>query len=138
VLVACYHRAPTFATRSSPRGPELGVLEAAAVGRVDLLRAHLSEDSDALDERTPGRLHAAAPRRLLRRRPRLCGCCSPPARPPTRTTANPPRRAPLHSAVAAGDREAVRALLEAGADPNVRQQGGFTPCSRRPTPTIPR
>jgi ankyrin repeat protein len=26
-----------------------------------------------------------------------------------------------------GDRESVRALLEAGADPNVRQQGGYTP-----------
>ena len=34
---------------------------------------------------------------------------------------------PLHSAVAAGDHDAARALLEAGADPNVRQQGGFTP-----------
>jgi ankyrin repeat protein len=34
---------------------------------------------------------------------------------------------PLHSATAARDHDAVRALLEAGADPNVRQQGGFTP-----------
>ena len=34
---------------------------------------------------------------------------------------------PLHSAVASRDRESVRALLEAGAEPNVVQQGGFTP-----------
>ena len=37
---------------------------------------------------------------------------------------------PLHSATAAGgtgDVEAARLLLEAGADPAARQQGGFTP-----------
>jgi ankyrin repeat protein len=34
---------------------------------------------------------------------------------------------PIHSACAVRDHESVRALLEAGADPNVRQQGGLTP-----------
>jgi ankyrin repeat protein len=34
---------------------------------------------------------------------------------------------PLHSATAAGDHDAVRALLDAGADPNARQEGGYTP-----------
>jgi ankyrin repeat protein len=34
---------------------------------------------------------------------------------------------PLHSAVAARSREIVAALLVAGADPNARQEGGFTP-----------
>jgi ankyrin repeat protein len=34
---------------------------------------------------------------------------------------------PLHSAVAAQDHEVVALLLEAGADPNARQHGGFTP-----------
>jgi len=34
---------------------------------------------------------------------------------------------PLHSAVAAGSLEVVAALLVAGADPNARQEGGFTP-----------
>jgi uncharacterized protein len=34
---------------------------------------------------------------------------------------------PLHSAVAARDREIVGILLAAGADPNARQHGGFTP-----------
>jgi ankyrin repeat protein len=36
------------------------------------------------------------------------------------------RVAPLHSAAAARDREAVRLLLAAGADPNARQTGGYT------------
>jgi ankyrin repeat protein len=33
----------------------------------------------------------------------------------------------LHSAVSARDADAVLALVEAGADPNPRQQGGYTP-----------
>ena len=33
---------------------------------------------------------------------------------------------PLHSAAAAGDAESARLLLEAGADPDARQAGGFT------------
>jgi ankyrin repeat protein len=38
-----------------------------------------------------------------------------------------PEATPLHSAVAAGRMDNAEALLEAGADPNARQQGGFTP-----------
>jgi uncharacterized protein len=34
---------------------------------------------------------------------------------------------PLHSAVAAGRSDVAEVLLEAGADPNARQGGGFTP-----------
>jgi ankyrin repeat protein len=38
-----------------------------------------------------------------------------------------PQATPLHSAVAAGRMDNAQALLEAGADPNARQHGGFTP-----------
>jgi ankyrin repeat protein len=38
-----------------------------------------------------------------------------------------PEARPLHSAVAAGRIDNAEALLEAGADPNARQHGGFTP-----------
>ena len=41
--------------------------------------------------------------------------------------ANPLQVQPLHAAVAAGDVEIVRALLEAGADVDARQQAGVTP-----------
>jgi uncharacterized protein len=38
-----------------------------------------------------------------------------------------PEATPLHSAVAAGRMDNAEALLEASADPNARQHGGFTP-----------
>ena len=38
-----------------------------------------------------------------------------------------PEATPLHSAVAAGRMDNAEVLLEAGADPNARQHGGFTP-----------
>jgi uncharacterized protein len=38
-----------------------------------------------------------------------------------------PEATPLHSAVAAGRMDNAEALLAAGADPNARQRGGFTP-----------
>ena len=126
VLVALYHRQPEARDALLAAGPELDVLEAAALGRLDVLRAHLDADSDALRARSPDGftpLHlaaffggAGAVKMLL-----AAGA------PADADADNPPSVRPLHSAAAAGDHGSVAALLEAGADPNVRQQGGFTP-----------
>lgn len=126
VLVALYHRQPEAAEVLTGAGLELDVLEAAALGRLDVLREHLAEDPDALAARSPEGftpLHlaaffggGAAVRVLL-----AAGA------PPDADADNPAGVRPLHSATAARDHDAVRALLEAGAAPDVRQQGGFTP-----------
>jgi len=126
VLLALYHQQPAACEALLAAGPELGVLEAAALGRLDVLRAHLEADPGALAARSPEGftpLHlaaffggGAAVRALL-----AAGA------PPDADAANPAGVRPLHSAVAAGDHDATTALLEAGADPDVRQQGGFTP-----------
>jgi ankyrin repeat protein len=126
VLTALYHRKPEALDALLAAGPELDVLDAAATGRLDLLRAHLESDQDALSARSPEgftSLHLAAffgggaAVRLL-----LSAGMDPDA-----DQANPARVRPLHSAVAARDHDAARALLEAGADPDCAQQGGFTP-----------
>jgi ankyrin repeat protein len=126
VLTARYHRQDEALEALLAAQPELDVLDAAATGRLDVLRAHVEEDPDALAARTPEGftpLHLAAffgggaAVRLL-----LAAGMDADA-----DQENPARVRPLHSAAAARDHDAVRALLEAGADPNCVQQGGFTP-----------
>ena len=126
VLTAHYHRQDEALEVLLAAGPELDVLDAAASGRLDVLRAHVEAGQDALAERTPEGftpLHLAAffgggaAVRLL-----LAAGMDADA-----DQENPARVRPLHSAVAARDHDAARALLEGGADPDAVQQGGFTP-----------
>jgi len=126
VLTARYHRQDEALEVLLAAAPELDVLDVAATGRLDVLRAHVESGPDALAARTPEGftpLHLAAffgggagVRLLLAAGMDADG-----------DQDNPARVRPLHSAVAARDRDAAKALLEAGADPNCVQQGGFTP-----------
>jgi uncharacterized protein len=106
--------------------PELDVFDASAAGDVDRLTELLDSDPDLIgafseDGYTP--LHFAAffdrgkALRLLLDRGADVGAVA----------RNDMQVQPLHSAVAANSREIAAALLAAGADPNAKQQGGFTP-----------
>ncbi|MEO7836995.1 MAG: ankyrin repeat domain-containing protein [Acidimicrobiales bacterium] len=106
--------------------PELDVLDAAAAGAVDRLTELLDADPALIgawseDGYTP--LHFAAffsqgtALRLLLDRGAHVGAVA----------RNAMSVQPLHSAVAAHSTECVAALLVAGADPNARKEGGFTP-----------
>ena len=106
--------------------PELDVFDAAAAGDVDRLTELLDGDGDlvgAWSEDGFNPLHLAAffnrgeAVRLLLDRGAEVGAVA----------TNEMRVQALHSAVAAGSLEIVAALLVAGADPNARQEGGFTP-----------
>ena len=126
VLTARYHRQDEALAALLAAQPELDVLDAAATGRLDVLREQIEADPDALAARSPEGftpLHLAAffgggaAVRLL-----LAAGMDADA-----DQENPARVRPLHSAVAARDHDAARALLEAGADADCVQQGGFTP-----------
>ena len=106
--------------------PELDVFDAASAGDVDRLTELLEGDADLAgayseDGYTP--LHFAAffdrgkAVRVLLDHGADVGAVS----------KNDMKVQPLHSAVAANSRDVAAALLTAGADPNAKQEGGFTP-----------
>jgi uncharacterized protein len=126
VLLALFNRQREVADALLEAEPELGILEAAAAGRADRVRDLLAADPDSIAQRTPegfttlglaAFLGGPEPVRVLLEH----GADA------DDDADNPFGVRPVHAASAAHDHETMRLLLEAGADPNERQRGGFVP-----------
>lgn len=126
ILLALYHRRPEIAEAFVRRGASLDIFEASALGRADRIRELLHQDPGLADAWSPDGFfplglaaffgRAEAVHVLL-----LSGANV------HATARNATRVQALHAAAAAHDVSIVRELLEAGADPNSRQQAGFVP-----------
>jgi uncharacterized protein len=129
LMLALYQGLSEVARAIRDASPDLDVFEAAAVGDLGRLRAVLDEDPSRVlawsnDGFTPLHYaaffgHAAAAKLLLDRGADL--------ETPARNRQFALHARPLHSAAAARRLDVCALLLEAGADPNARQHGGYTP-----------
>lgn len=126
LLLALFHQQRAVADALLEADPELGVLEAAAAGRADRLREVLAADPEAIRERTPEGFTALGLAAFLGG-PEPVQVLLEHGVDADDDADNPFGVRPVHAAGAAHDHATMRLLLEAGADPNQRQQGGFVP-----------
>ncbi|MEJ2217731.1 MAG: ankyrin repeat domain-containing protein [Gemmatimonadota bacterium] len=125
ILAALYNRRQAVLDVLLAAGPDLTLFEAAALGEVDRLRALLSVRGSrageyAVDGFTP--LHLAA----YFGREEAVQVLLEAGAPVDATTRNAMANRPLHAAAAGRHDGVVRLLVEAGADANARQAGGWT------------
>ena len=133
LVAALYHGEPDLAAALVARGAPVNLWEAAALGDVERLQAHLEADPSSLkahshDGWTALHLaghfgHAAAAQLLLRHGADVRA----------RST-NQLDNEPLHAALAGRSLDVARLLLDAGADPNAVEHGGYAPLHQAAEP----
>jgi ankyrin repeat protein len=126
VRLALYRGDRTAAEELVAQGAALNVFDLAALGDCERLRDLLTVEPSLVDAWSADgftALHFAAYLGGFETVAALIACGSA----VSAVARNAMRVQPLHSAAALGDVEACRALLDAGADPNAEQQGGYRP-----------
>jgi uncharacterized protein len=126
ILIAAYHHEPEIASLLADKTITLTIFEASATGKINHVIRLLARDPElvyayAEDGFQPLGLacffgHYDTAEYLAKA-----------GAPLNSTSRNGLKAAPIQSAAAAGHQKIVEMLLGHGADPNVREQGGFTP-----------
>ena len=126
IMVAAYHHQPEIASFLADKTVAINIFEASSTGKINNVIRLLARDPQlvnayAEDGFQPLGLasyfgHLELAKYLIK--------AGAPINSPSR---NGLKAAPIQSATAAGHDQVVNMLLQVGADPNVREQGGYTP-----------
>lgn len=126
LLIAIYHQKHDIAKALADAVEEIDIFEAAALGRVDRIREWLKREPSLASAYSPDGFplvglaaffgHLEAVRTLIAAGANIHAAAT-----------NAFKVQAIHAAVASRNLDIVRAVLEAGADPNAAQQQGFRP-----------
>lgn len=125
ILLALYHGHAEIARLFVERGAQLSFAEACALGEGDRARQLLQNDPSLLHSYSDDGFPIAG-LSIFFRHPELARELIERGADVNAAARNAQRVAPVHAAATVGDHQTMKLLLERGADPNARQQMGFT------------
>jgi len=126
ILVATYNMKPAVVDALVELGAPIDIFEASVLGRVDRIEEILKASPARVTEHAPDGFTPVALAAFFGQ-PRAVNALIAAGADVTAAAKNPLKVQALHAAVAGRKLDIVKAVLDAGADPNAQQQAGFRP-----------
>ena len=126
ILVAAYHHEPQIASFLADKTVAITIFEAAATGKINNVIRLLARDPNLVNAYSEDGFHPLGLACFFGHVYVAEYLVKAGAGINSRSN-NRLKAAPIQSAASRGHRKIVRMLLEHGADPNIREQGGYTP-----------
>jgi len=126
ILVAAYHHEPAIASFLADKTVAINIFEAAATGKINNVIRLLARDPNLVNTYAEDGFHPLGLACFFGH-PDVAEYLVKAGANVNSKSHNGLKVAPIQSATAGGHQKIVKMLIEHGADPNIREQGGYTP-----------